>query len=99
MKPLVHSTVPVLTAESLAEALEAVIAHLMNTTPESPPKPDPHILIRQAMQGHWDDPELDAALAGCPDMECQECARIVCFSNDPMHFHHDGCPSCERSQL
>jgi hypothetical protein len=56
---------------------------------------DPHVLIRQAMQGHWDDRDLVAALAACPDMECQECARIVCFSGDPMHFHHDGCPSCE----
>jgi hypothetical protein len=64
-------------------------------TAESLAEVDPHILIRQAMQGHWDDPDLDAALRACPDLECQECARIVCFSNDPLHFHHDGCPSCE----
>ena len=26
--------------------------------------------------------------------ECSDCGRIVCPSQDPMHFHHDGCPSC-----
>ena len=22
-------------------------------------------------------------------------ARFACPDNDPLHFHHDGCPSCE----
>lgn len=26
--------------------------------------------------------------------ECGTCGRLVCPSGDPMHFHHDGCPSC-----
>jgi len=26
--------------------------------------------------------------------ECSVCGRIVCPFKDPLHFHHDGCPSC-----
>jgi hypothetical protein len=26
--------------------------------------------------------------------ECGTCGRLVCPSGDPMHFHHDGCPTC-----
>ena len=26
--------------------------------------------------------------------ECTRCSEIVCPSQDPMHLHHDGCPSC-----
>jgi hypothetical protein len=26
--------------------------------------------------------------------ECSVCSRIICPQQDPMHFHHDGCPSC-----
>lgn len=26
--------------------------------------------------------------------ECSKCAVIVCPHKDPMHLHHDGCPSC-----
>lgn len=26
--------------------------------------------------------------------ECHICSQIVCPSKDPLHFHHDGCPSC-----
>ena len=36
----------------------------------------------------------DALLNHCPDMECMECAKIICPHKDSMHFHHDGCPSC-----
>lgn len=37
---------------------------------------------------------VDALLNHCPDMECAECGVIMCPHKDPMHFHHDGCPSC-----
>lgn len=30
----------------------------------------------------------------CDDQECVTCSRIICPYNDPLHFHHDGCPSC-----
>jgi hypothetical protein len=55
---------------------------------------DPHALISQSMRDMGWSPELDEALATCPDAECAECARIVCPVADPYHFHHDGCPSC-----
>lgn len=37
----------------------------------------------------------DKLLAHCPDGECATCSEIVCPHEDPMHFHHDGCPSCD----
>lgn len=42
--------------------------------------------------------QLDALLAHCPDGECIECAAIICPLDDPMHFHHDGCPSCSEHE-
>lgn len=37
---------------------------------------------------------VDAVLKLCPVGECMTCARIACPHADPMHFHHDGCPTC-----
>lgn len=28
------------------------------------------------------------------DGECMQCAQKVCIHGDPLHWHHDGCPSC-----
>lgn len=28
------------------------------------------------------------------DGECAICGKIMCPFGDPLHFHHDGCPSC-----
>lgn len=39
--------------------------------------------------------KLDALLAHCPDAECPTCSEIICDKGDAMHFHHDGCPSCD----
>lgn len=38
----------------------------------------------------------DELLAHCDkeNGECSICSAIVCPYNCPMHFHHDGCPSC-----
>ncbi len=30
----------------------------------------------------------------CRDVECWMCSMKRCPNFDPMHFHHDGCPSC-----
>lgn len=30
-----------------------------------------------------------------PHDECCTCGMFACPENDPLHFHHDGCPSCE----
>ena len=35
-------------------------------------------------------------LEDCPDPECMVCGYRECPLNEPMHFHHDGCPAfCE----
>lgn len=28
--------------------------------------------------------------------ECRVCSVIVCPHKDPLHFHHDGCPTCSQ---
>lgn len=36
----------------------------------------------------------DALLNECTDPECLVCGLIVCPYQEPLHFHHDGCPAC-----
>jgi hypothetical protein len=31
----------------------------------------------------------------CPIAECMLCAVRDCPGNEPLHYHHDGCPYCE----
>ena len=31
----------------------------------------------------------------CKDDECYICGYRDCPSNEPLHYHHDGCPACE----
>lgn len=31
----------------------------------------------------------------CPDEECGECAERDCPHDEPLHYHHDGCPACD----
>ncbi len=37
----------------------------------------------------------DDLLVQCPDHECIVCGAIVCPHQEPLHFHHDGCPQCD----
>lgn len=30
----------------------------------------------------------------CDDSECLLCGVLYCVDHEPLHFHHDGCPSC-----
>ncbi len=39
-----------------------------------------------------------APLDECPDAECAVCALVVCKNGDPLHLHHDGCPSCSQEE-
>jgi len=41
-------------------------------------------------------PNVDEILNSCTAEggECSTCSIIICPHADPMHFHHDGCPSC-----
>lgn len=42
---------------------------------------------------------IDALLNHCDKEsgECSICSIIICPYKDPLHFHHDGCPSCNSS--
>lgn len=31
----------------------------------------------------------------CPIDECTTCGERECPFNEPLHFHHDGCPVCD----
>src|SRR5215469_8247999 len=30
----------------------------------------------------------------CPDLECLVCGVRDCPHGEPLHYHHDGCPTC-----
>jgi hypothetical protein len=30
----------------------------------------------------------------CPDLECCVCGMRDCPHEEPLHYHHDGCPAC-----
>lgn len=34
--------------------------------------------------------------ADCDLEECEGCSVLVCPEGDPWHFHHDGCPTCDK---
>lgn len=34
-------------------------------------------------------------LCQCNREECEECSKVMCPSHDPLHYHHDGCPTCD----
>lgn len=34
-------------------------------------------------------------LKKCLDPECSLCGIIWCPQHEPLHYHHDGCPSCD----
>ena len=31
----------------------------------------------------------------CPNDECYICSVRDCPENEPLHYHHDGCPHCD----
>ena len=41
---------------------------------------------------HKDDPAHDEQ--ECFNEECAACGVAKCPKNEPLHFHHDGCPVC-----
>lgn len=34
----------------------------------------------------------------CSNDECMVCAVRDCPGNEPLHYHHDGCPYCEYTE-
>lgn len=41
--------------------------------------------------------KIQHLLDHCKDAKCSICAEIVCKHHEPLHFHHDGCPACEKA--
>lgn len=39
--------------------------------------------------------EIEALFQACPEGECAICGMILCPHEEPLHFHHDGCPACD----
>ena len=37
-------------------------------------------------------------LDSCEDEECMVCGSLICPEGEPLHFHHDGCPVCDKPQ-
>lgn len=62
-----------------------------------------HFKLEQYREGELAGDELSREWVGfylmaCEDPECLECGRIICPHGDPMHFHHDGCPTCAQHE-
>lgn len=53
------------------------------------PEPD---VLGQLLQEAKTHPPTDE----CPDPECMVCAVRDCPDQEPLHYHHDGCPCCSQ---
>lgn len=51
-------------------------------------------LHRRIAAAKEDGTLTDALLNECQECECIVCGTLLCPHEDPLHFHHDGCPSC-----
>jgi hypothetical protein len=58
-----------------------------------------HVPLLAALSVGWTE-AADRFVNACTrdHSECYECSWICCPHQDPMHFHHDGCPSCAEDQ-
>lgn len=43
--------------------------------------------------------ETHPETCNCPDLECNLCGIRDCPSSNDLHYHHDGCPDCDESQI
>lgn len=43
------------------------------------------------------EPQKNPPTEHCPEDECEVCGLAACPHGDPMHYHHDGCPSCNEA--
>ena len=46
-----------------------------------------------------DDAEMPSPGHKCTDEDYMFCAMKACLSNEPLHFHHDGCPACYNADM
>ena len=43
----------------------------------------------------FNEKELESHISEeCLDSECMLCGMRDCPGGEPLHYHHDGCPSC-----
>lgn len=61
---------------------------------------DEAIAYMKGLLGRWvPSPYPERRCTGqidtCPVEECMLCGIRECPNQEPLHFHHDGCPSCE----
>lgn len=52
-----------------------------------------------ALESKTDIHELVGTCSGCEDPECMPCGAKECIHGDPLHGHHDGCPSCYTTSI
>lgn len=45
----------------------------------------------------WIEDHIHGSPRECGREECDLCSVIDCPHNEPLHYHHDGCPSCDSS--
>jgi len=53
-------------------------------------------ILRQILG--WTSTEADTCTRNaetCPNDECLLCGIRDCPAHEPLHYHHDGCPSCD----
>lgn len=54
-----------------------------------PPNPDSWHAYHPVCRRRWIARGIDLC-----DAECSQCGADLCPHGEPLHFHHDGCPSC-----
>lgn len=53
------------------------------------------VALEDVAKGTATNADVDTLLAKCPTDECSLCGVMCCPHNEPLHFHHDGCPACD----
>jgi hypothetical protein len=94
---------PTIITPTMRGTLRAAVHRAGDAGPDDlPPVLRPH----QAVDRRGDNVTLETLLAlvpghpptdVCPDAECMICAVRDCPAQEPLHYHHDGCPVCDRS--
>lgn len=79
--------------ERIADAALAVAWGDAAAAPRVPERDTPQVgEIDTYIKMDPDHPPTDE----CPDMECMQCGMRDCPDNEPLHYHHDGCPCCSQ---
>ncbi len=62
--------------------------------------------LRKLSVGAWGTPSpgtheitCTGDINTCPNDECLVCGVRDCEFHEPLHYHHDGCPSCDQEKI